>query len=64
MENTSGMLATRVDAATPLEVLEHVDRYPNLSAYTDPVQQPARTIIGRDNEMKEIMASLLSLIHI
>lgn len=58
MENTSGMLATRVDAAAPLEVLEHVDRYPNLSAYTDPVQQPARTIIGRDNEMKEIMASL------
>lgn len=73
MENTSGMLATQVDTsgvdvlddnaqdvdvAAPLEVLAHADRYPNLSAYTDPVQQPARTIIGRDNELKEIMASL------
>ena len=42
----------------PVETLANVDEYPHLAKYVDPVQPPAREIVGRDNELQQMMASL------
>lgn len=42
----------------PVETLSNAEKYPHLSKYADPVQQPAREIIGREKELQQMMASL------
>lgn len=39
------------------EIEESVDKYPFLSQYTSPVKKPERDIIGRDKEMRHILAA-------
>lgn len=42
----------------PVETLSNAEKYPHLLKYADPVQQPAREIIGREKELRQMMASL------
>lgn len=42
----------------PMETLSNAEKYPHLSKYADPVQQPAREIVGREKELQQMMASL------
>lgn len=43
---------------TPVETLSNAEKYPHLVKYADPVQKPAREIVGREVELGQMMASL------
>ena len=43
---------------TPGETLRNAEKYPHLVKYADPVQRPAREIVGREVELGQMMASL------
>ena len=43
---------------TPVETLSNAEKYPHLVKYADPVQRPAREIVGREMELGQMMASL------
>lgn len=42
----------------PIETFSNPEKYPRLVKYADPVQRPAREIVGRENELQQMMASL------
>ena len=42
----------------PVETLKNAEKYPHLVKYADPVQRPAREIVGREVELGQMMASL------
>ena len=42
----------------PAETLKNAEKYPHLVKYADPVQRPAREIVGREVELGQMMASL------
>lgn len=42
----------------PIETFSNPEKYPRLVKYADPVQKPAREIVGREKELQQMMASL------
>lgn len=42
----------------PGKTLKNAEKYPHLVKYADPVQRPAREIVGREVELGQMMASL------
>lgn len=45
-------------SGAPEETLRNAEKYPHLVKYADPVQRPAREIVGREVELGQMMASL------
>ena len=55
------MVRGGVDGAVvdgPVETFSNPEKYPRLVKYADPVQRPAREIVGREEELQQMMASL------
>lgn len=55
--DVSGDVSGNVSEA-PGKTLKNAEKYPHLVKYADPVQRPAREIVGREVELGQMMASL------